>query len=283
MLILLIISIIFHIFIFPLSARNCAICRHWWNNYCALLLVLVLFAAIPTTTTRVLTMLDLAKVLDLKDERFILATMADTLTQPFCFDQLYHSLLKEGRSMLLVLLAQNLQHYSAVATKCGVNNKYLKPGQRFDVLDFFDCQGTIGDDGLRYDYEWSDFKADLLNRVDKLPERSVVMFDDLSVLLCSLNFSISNVYSLIRLVRRKLFLKEGTLFVGSFYCPEDEQLHAMITTLAHECHLWLACDKPQTGFSMHIHGIAKCYHQMEGAFEVYNYRISNRNVIFNKI
>ena len=210
----------------------------------------------------------------------MLNTVRSVLTQPFAFDLLLHQFVKEKKNTVLVLLSQNWNHYSAVATKCGLNLKNCQSDGLTSAVDVFEYNSPLN--GFDYSLDWAMLVQDIRAKVATLPDRSVLLIDDLSVLL-SLNIDSSSIYTFVRQLRKELAKKQSTLFVASYYLQDDEQLYNLITSLIYECDTWLDCDKPNSGYSLQINGIAKCHNKNDSSLVEMNYKLSNRNVIFKRI
>lgn len=216
-----------------------------------------------------------------KGNIFMLNTIRSTLTQPFAFDLLLQHFAKESRNILVVLLSENWSHYSAVATKCGINLKKFQSEGKICSVDIFEYDHPKTN-GLEYHFDWTIFMRDILAQVAKLPNNSALLIDDLSVLL-SLNVDPSFIYTFVRQLKKELFKKQCTLFIASHYAIEDEQLNNVITSLIYECDTWLDCDKPKSGYSLQINGIAKCHNKKDDTLIEMNYKLSNRNVLFKRL
>ena len=225
-------------------------------------------------------MTDLQSWLYPKPSTFMLNTVRSVLTQPFAFDLLLQQFSKEKKNIVLVLLSQNWSHYSAVATKCGLNLKNHQSDGMISAVDVFEYNTPLN--GFDYSFDWAMFVQDINAKVASLPDHSILLIDDLSVLL-SLNIDPSSVYTFVRQLRKELLKKQSTLFIASFYLQEDEQLYNLITSLVYECDTWLDCDKPKSGYSLHINGIAKCLNKTDRSSIEMNYKLSNRNVVFKKL
>lgn len=217
-------------------------------------------------------MADLLSSLANSDHKFIVHTLRDPLAQSFAIELLLQQHAKESRSVLLILLNQNWQHYSAVATKCGVNTQKLLADNILQVLDIFD-QSSL---------DVTSFQAKAIELLTKLSANSVVLVDDISVLF-SFNQTQNQVYSFVRSLRRLAYGNKCKLFVGSKYTESDEQVQTCVNRLLYESDAWLDCDKPQTGYSQQINGIAKYTNQVDHLTSEYNYKIVNRNVTFKKL
>lgn len=213
-----------------------------------------------------------------RNDSFMLNTTRSVLTQPFAFDLLLHYFAKENRNIIVVLLDQNWNHYSAVATKCGLNLKKCQSEGRINAVDIFECTSNGSEDS----FDWDLFVQDIFCKVNQLPTNSVVLIDDLSVLL-SLDVTCSSIYTLVRRLRRELAKKKSTLFVASNYQHENDQLYSLITSLIYECDTWLDCDTPKSGYSLQINGIARFVNKIDGSLLEMNYKLSNRNVVFKKL
>ena len=225
--------------------------------------------------------------------QFILNTLRSGLTQPFAFELILHHHVKELESqnnILLILLSHNWKHYSAVAAKCGLNLKKKKSDiisgeeveeNKIDSVDIFDYD-YVYNDPFDYTFDWALFTEDISAKVNFLPHNSIVLIDDLSVLL-SLDVTSSSIYRFVRLLRKELTKKQSILFIASNYVQEDEQMHQLITSLIYECDTWLDCNNPKSGYSSHINGIAKFNSKIDGSSFEMNYKLLNRNVIFTKI
>lgn len=212
---------------------------------------------------------------------FMLNTVRNVLTQPFAFDLLLQHFAKERKKMLLVLLSQNWAHYSAVATKCGLNLKNCQTDGTVSTVDLFEYPAPLIHD-FDYSFDWPQLVQEIDSKLAALPEHSSLLIDDLSVLL-SLGIDSSRVYTFVRQLRRKLAKKRCTLFIASYYLPEDEQAHSLLTSLIYECDCWIDCDKPKSGYSLQINGIAMCLNKSNDTSIEMNYKFSNRNVIFKKL
>lgn len=236
-----------------------------------------------------------------KPGTFTVNTVRSLLTQPFAFELMLQSLVKgaEGTSLALVLLGQGWSHYSAVATKCGISSlKSRREEGTITVVDLFD--ETAGDDhsgffsdpcevGQIDTLQWGKLVKAINAQVTKLPSNSVLLIDDLSVLL-SYIAEPALIYSFVRRLRQSLKRKQCSLFIGTYFLEEDEAATVLVTSLLYECDTWLDCDRPKSGYSQTINGIAKCHTKQQAAeggsstsVVEMNYRLSNRTVIFKRI
>lgn len=223
-----------------------------------------------------------------KQGTFMLNTIRSVQTQPFAFDLLlqhYAKTLPPSTHIGLVLLDQNWSHYNAVATKCGLNLKQRQLNGLIRFVNIFDYPApptTISSDGLDYDFDWDRLVQDVQSLAEQLPKDSILMIDDLNVLL-SLDIDIMKIYSFIRNLRKILSLKQCSLFISTHYSFDDEPLYSLVTSLIYECETWLDCDQPRSGYSLKINGIAKFHNRLDRSTIEMNYKIANRNVQFKKI
>lgn len=229
-----------------------------------------------------------------KPGSFTVNTVRNVLTQPFAFELLLQSLVKAmdsntNKSLSLVLLGQGWSHYSAVASKCGISTLKgrLEEGT-ITVVDVFDENDTFFDQS--HQLNWTKLVAAIESQVSSLPNHSALLLDDLSVLL-SYDIEPASIYRFIRRLRQFLKRKSCSLFVGTYLLEEDEVAASLVTSLLYECDTWLDCDRPKSGYSQTINGIARCttfnrQQQADGSrTEVIemNYKLANRNVVFKRI
>lgn len=218
-------------------------------------------------------MIKFQSLLELDKYKLIINTLQDPLASTFVFDLLLQQLIKEKRSMLLILLAENVHHYSAVSMQCGINLKNQIESGLIQVLDIFDYNI---EDNL------NQFIKEIHDKVSSLPEKSFVLIDDIRPLE-TMDFSAKSAYIFIQKLLNSLSLKHGCLFLGVTWIKNIRSNYNLcINDLLYQCDVWLDCDKPATGYSQQINGILRCFYQNNSSRLNLNYKISNRNVILAK-
>ncbi|KAH7636249.1 hypothetical protein HUG17_10219 [Dermatophagoides farinae] len=206
--------------------------------------------------------------------QFIINTNQSPLISPFAFDLLLQQSIKDKQSILIVLLAQNLQHYSAVSMKCGINLKNYIDNGLVKVIDTFDYDIVIDPDR---------FVEDIQTKLSIMPEKSFILIDDIQV-FNSLGISARKTFLIIKQIQSMLYRKQGKIFIGMSMISNDRsKWNQLVNNLIFECDYWLDCDCPKTGYSQHINGIVRCFNRHDQSTMELNYRISNRNIIFTKL
>nr|XP_027203456.1 uncharacterized protein LOC113797299 [Dermatophagoides pteronyssinus] len=206
--------------------------------------------------------------------RLIINTNRSPLISPFAFDLLLQQSVKNGQSILIVLLAQNLQHYSAVSMKCGINLKNYIDNGLVKVIDTFDYDTEIDSD---------QFVQNIESKLSVMPEKSIILIDDIQV-FNSLGISARKTFLIIKKIQTILYKKQGKIFIGISMIQDDQsKWNLLINNLIFECDCWLDCDCPKTGYSQNINGILRCFNRSNQSNMELNYKISNRNIIFTKL
>src|SRR6218665_419795 len=94
--------------------------------------------------------------------------------QPFVIDLHLQYRLKRKHHVLLILLANDAEHTNSVAAKLGVNLNMFKQNSTLDYVDLFDMMKNDSEP----DVDWQLLTTTILNKIEKLPENSIVMIDD---------------------------------------------------------------------------------------------------------
>lgn len=218
-------------------------------------------------------MQELSSLLNLSEcgQTFVLNTIRSPLVQPFAFDLLIRQL-STNRDVLLILLGENLQHYTTVLAKCGFNMKNCIEKGTIRIIDSFNY--NVENSG--FDYER--LLVEVNYHLERLETKStVVMIDSLNVLY-SAGVAVNKIYSLIQCLRSTVH--RCSLFVGGYYRAEDnDRWTALIGSLIYQCDVWLDCDQPKTGYSLSINGTCRVkYRNSPNKTTDYTFRISKRNV-----
>ena len=213
---------------------------------------------------------DLFNTLELTSSDFLLFTNRHFISHPFVFDYLLQSYAKKGVQIVAVLLANNWSHYRSVAAKCAINLSALKDKDQIQVIDFL---------AENKNFDFNDFLDEILRRLTCLPSDSVVLIDDISLLL-TLGEDFVKIYRFVHKLQVICRQKCITLAIGSHYPSEedDEELNRFVISLAHKCDILCQIDKTSSGYSPLVSGYLQIDRRHQNSRKQFNYRISDRSV-----
>ena len=214
--------------------------------------------------------LDLFTALELSSEQFLLFTYRDHMSHPFVFDYLLQHYARKAVNVLAVLLADQWSHYRSLAAKCATNLTQLVDKEVIRVIDVF---ADISD------FEFDNFSDQLCRTVSSLSANSVVLIDDISLLL-SLNVPPNRIYRLIHKLQVLSRQNQLILAIGGHYPTEDddEEANRLVTSIAHKCDILCQIDSTSSGYSPLVSGCLRIDRRHDNQTKQFNYKISDRSV-----
>ena len=213
-----------------------------------------------------------------KDAFLILNTNRPNQIQPFVIDLHLQYRLKKKQNVLLILLLNDWEHTNSIAAKLGINLSIYKQNGLLDYVDMFDLMK----DDTRTCVDWKQMTEIVLQKVDRLPENSYIMIDDLS-LFYVIHSQPNQVYNFVHEILKRLKNKNCSALVGSASECGDERMDSHVQFLKYQCDVWIDCGGASSGFSKNFDGIIKCMDMKTNSTICANYKLQLRSVVFSNI